>query len=97
MDLLDELYTSCLQDRVYDDVYDSGGQPFVDYCVRKGLGSDCDRIGNIWFHGGPPTSQGWVAGPVSQFAADRILRVADKVGKRVVARVMRSHLSRGAP
>jgi hypothetical protein len=97
LDLLEELWPACLQDRVYDDARDSGGQAFVDYCVRKGLGSACACTGNIWFHGGPPTSRGWVVGSASQFAADRVLWATHKVGKGAIARVLRNHLSRGAP
>jgi hypothetical protein len=97
LDLLEELWPACLQDRVYDDARDSGGQAFVDYCVRKSLHAACARTGHIWFHAGPPTDRGWVAGSVAQFAADRLLWAVHRRGKKVVAKVLRNHLTAGAP
>ena len=97
LDLLEEMWPPCLQDRVYDDARDAGGQAFVDYCNSKGLRSACARTGCIWFHGGPPTNRGWVSGSVAQFVADRVLWAAHRMGRKPVARVLRNHLSVGAP
>ena len=95
--LLEELWPPCLMDRVYDNSQDAGGRAFVDYCNSKGLRSACARTGYIWFHGGPPTNRGWVAGSVAQFVADRVLWTSHRMGRKPVARVLRNHLSMGAP
>ena len=97
LDLLEELWPACLQDRVYDDSHNAGGRCFVDYCVSAGLKKACVRVGYIWFHGGPPTNRGWVVGSVAQFVADRLLWASHRRGPRVVAKVLSAHLLVGAP
>jgi hypothetical protein len=70
---------------------------FVDYCILKGLRNACVRTGYIWFNGGPPTNRGWIVGSAAQFVADRILWIAHRRGRGIVAKALRSRLLVGAP